>query len=444
MKKKDQKKFCPNCGTPINEDEDFCKNCGKRIRNNKQEQKPKKVAQVTSQRVQMHHVPKKKSYTGLIVIIGILILLVGGITGIYFYNQHNDQAAVVAKNSKSSKKNGVTISRNKKDPKKSSSKEDNKKLLWMLMGYMAYAKKNYEESQDISSTPELVDAVVKDFNDGTLTATQNSESTYTVSNSYGDVNVTVKPSEVRVTNDGTTVTSKSELKQTYNKYIDKITPVVKKIGNKTNSAHKPSTSNKSSKKVNKSSKDSAAFNDEEMVVAAYVDNADGNSPRDKINTIKSTLEKDNNSDVDKIPTDDFLSGLYTGSYQGKSYDSIASNLSTSHYEVVYLNGDSDQYGIQAVAPGMGLDEESNRKSRSKKDLINKYKSYKEDLDEILNQLKDNKSRMSAINNEINKKADDNSKSNNNDSDDSDHDSDSNNSNQDEDTNDSDEDVDVDD
>ena len=42
---------------------------------------------------------KKKLYTGLIAIIGILILLVGGISGFVFYNQHNDQAAVVDKNS---------------------------------------------------------------------------------------------------------------------------------------------------------------------------------------------------------------------------------------------------------------------------------------------------------------------------------------------------------
>lgn len=424
MKTGDQKKFCPNCGKPIEEGKAFCGNCGKKVGIKNDKRQPQKIVQnITPKRVQAQKLPGKKSSVGKIIGICVLLLLVGGITGFYFYNQHNDSAAIVAKQKKSGKKNDLNINK-KKATKKSSSKKDDSKLLWMLMGYMAYARKNYEESQNVSSTSELVDAVVKDFKDGTLTATQNSESAYTVSNSYGDVDVTVKPSEVKVTNDGTTVTSKSDLKQTFNKYTAKMAPVVKKIS----SSISKSSNTAKSKKTSKDSKNKADFSDEEMVVAAYIDNADGNTPQDKINTIKSILEKDNNSDGDQIPTDDYLSGVYTGSYQGKSYYSIASNLSTSHYEVIYLNGDSDQCATQAVAPGMGLDEESNKKSRSKKDLINKYKAYKQDLDEILNQLKDNKSRMSAIKDEINKKADDNSKSDN-----SDHDSDSNSSNQDEDT-----------
>ncbi|TVU92740.1 hypothetical protein [Lactobacillus gasseri] len=374
---------------------------------------------------------KKKSDTGIIVAICILALLLGGATGFHFYNQHNDSAAVVAKQKKSGKKNDLNINK-KKAVKKASSKKDDSKLLWMLMGYMAYARKNYEESQKVSSTSELVDAVVKDFKDGTLTATQKSSTNYTVSNDYGDVNVAVEPSDVKVTNDGTTVTSKSDLKQTFNKYTAKMAPVVKKISN--TSSNNQSSNSAKSKKTSKDSKNKTAFSDEEMVVSAYIDNADGNTPQDKINTIKSILEKDNNSDSTNIPNDDYLSGLYTGNYKGKSYYSIASNLSTSHYEVIYLNGDSDQYATQAVAPGMALADESNKKSRSKKDLINKYKTYKQDLDEILNQLKDNKSRMSAIQDEISKRANDKSKSDDNDSDDSN----SDNSNHDEDTNDSDE------
>lgn len=442
MENKDQQKFCKNCGVPIKEGEAFCGNCGTKVDKEDSNKKSQKIAQnVPQKRVQVKKVSNKKSRLGIIASICVLLLLVCGGAGFYFYNQHNDQAAVVAKRKSSAKKNNLD-SNNKPATKNSSSKKDNSKLRWMLMGYMAYARKNYEESQNVGSTSELVDAVVKDFNDGTLTATQKSDTSYTISNDYGAVNVVVEPSDVKVTNDGTTVTSKSDLKQTFNKYTSQMAPVIKKINN-TNSNDNKSSTTTNSKKTSKDNKNNAAFSDEEMVVAAYVDNADGNSPQDKINTIKSIVKKYNNRDP-KLSDDDFLTGLYTDTYKGQSYYSIASKLSTTQYEAIYLNGDGDQYAIQEVAPGMGLDEDSNKKNRSKKDLVNKYKSYKQDLDEILNQLKDNKSRMSAIMDKLNKNDDDNSKSNDNDSDDSDHDSDSNNSNQDEDTNDSDEDVDVDD
>ena len=383
-----KKKFCPNCGQPLKADSVFCPNCGFNVHS----KTPKSDQRINhTQRVQQIS-KKRKSKLGIVIASCILLLLVGGITGFYFYNQHHDQAAVIAHSKKGTKKQNLRVKKNKNnaDKNKNSQKKDYSNAIWMLMGYMAYARKNYEDGQNVTSTSELVDAVVKDFKDDTLTATKKSSTTYNVSNNYGDVDVEVKPSEVKVTNDGTTVTPKSELKETFNKYTTKISPVVKKIVGETDDGVK-ATTNKNSK----SSKADGAFSNEEMVVAAYLDEFSGNTTKDKINNIKAILEKDN-SDVSKIPTDDYISGLYSHTYKGKPYYSIASNVATSHYKIVYLNGDSDQYTTQIVAPGISIDEDTYKKNKSKKDLINNLRPYKQEIDKILNQIKDNKNRLPSI------------------------------------------------
>ena len=178
-----------------------------------------------------------------------------------------------------------------------------------------------------------------------------------------------------------------------------------------------------------------------MVVAAYLDEFSGDTPKDKINNIKAILEKDN-SDVSKIPTDDYISGLYSHTYKGKPYYSIASNVATSHYKIVYLNGDSDQYTTQIVAPGISIDEDTYKKNKSKKDLINNFRPYKQDIDKILNQIKDNKDRLPSIIEEQAKQGEKSSQSESNKKD-SDNDNTDDSSDEPEDTNDTDEDTDAD-
>ncbi|MFQ3624076.1 zinc ribbon domain-containing protein [Lactobacillus johnsonii] len=429
-----KKKFCPNCGQPLKADSVFCPNCGFNVHS----KTPKSDQRINhTQRVQQIS-KKRKSKLGIVIASCILLLLVGGITGFYFYNQHHDQAAVIAHSKKGTKKQNLRVKKNKNnaDKNKNSQKKDYSNAIWMLMGYMAYARKNYEDGQNVTSTSELVDAVVKDFKDDTLTATKKSSTTYNVSNNYGDVDVEVKPSEVKVTNDGTTVTPKSELKETFNKYTTKISPVVKKIVGETDDGVK-ATTNKNSK----SSKADGAFSNEEMVVAAYLDEFSGNTTKDKINNIKAILEKDN-SDVSKIPTDDYISGLYSHTYKGKPYYSIASNVATSHYKIVYLNGDSDQYTTQIVAPGISIDEDTYKKNKSKKDLINNLRPYKQEIDKILNQIKDNKNRLPSIIEEQAKQGEKASQSESN-KNDSDNDNTDDSSDEPEDTNDTDEDTDAD-
>lgn len=436
-----KKKFCPNCGHPLKQDVDFCPSCGFKVHSKKQ---------TSDQRVnhtqRVQQISKKRmSKLGIVIASCILLLLVGGITGFYFYNQHHDQAAVISHSKKGTKKQNTMGKKNKNnaDKNKDSQNKDYSNAIWMLMGYMAYARKNYEDGQNVTSTSELVDAVVKDFKDDTLTATKKSSTTYNVSNDYGDVDVEVKPSEVKVTNDGTTVTPKSELKETFNKYTTKISPVVKKIVRETDGGIKATSNTSSTKKNAKSSKADGTFSNEEMVVAAYLDEFSGNTTKDKINNIKAILEKDN-SDVSKIPTDDYISGLYSHTYKGKPYYSIASNIATSHYKIVYLNGDSDQYTTQIVAPGISIDEDTYKKNKSKKDLINNFRPYKQDIDKILNQIKDNKERRSSIIDEQDKQVEKDSKSESNkkDSDEDEKNTDDS-SDEPEDTNDTDEDTDAD-
>lgn len=434
-----KKKFCPKCGHPLKQDVDFCPSCGFKVHSKKQTS-----AQRVNHTQRVQQISKKRmSKLGIVIASCILLLLVGGITGFYFYNQHHDQAAVIAHSKKGTKKQNSTVKKNKNntDKNKNSQKKDYSNAIWMLMGYMAYARKNYEDSQNVTSTSELVDAVVKDFKDDTLTATKKSSTTYNVSNDYGDVDVEVKPSEVKVTNDGTTVTPKSELKETFNKYTTKISSVVKKIVGETDAGVKATSNTSSTKKNAKSSKADEVFSNEEMVVAAYLDDFSGNTIKDKINNIKAILEKDN-SDVSKIPTDNYISGLYSHTYKGKPYYSIASNVATSHYKIVYLNGDSDQYTTQIVAPGISIDEDTYKKNKSKKDLINNFRPYKQDIDKILNQIKDNKDRLSSIIEEQAKQGEKSSQSESN-KNDSDNDNTHDSSDEPEDTNDTDEDTDAD-
>lgn len=437
-----KKKFCPNCGQPLKADSVFCPNCGFNVHS----KTPKSDQRINhTQRVQQIS-KKRKSKLGIVIASCILLLLVGGITGFYFYNQHYDQAAVIAHSKKGTKKQNLRVKKNKNnaDKNKNSQKKDYSNAIWMLMGYMAYARKNYEDGQNVTSTSELVDAVVKDFKDDTLTATKKSSTTYNVSNNYGDVDVEVKPSEVKVTNDGTTITPKSELKETFNKHITKISPVVKKIVGETNGGVKATSNTSSTKKNAKSSKADGTFSNEEMVVAAYLDNVNGDTPKEKLSTLNSILEKDNNSDINKIPTDAYISGLYSHTYKGKSYYSIASNLSTTHYEIVYLNGDSDQCTTQIVAPGISIDEDRYKKNKSKADLVKKFKPYQQEINEILNEIKNNKDRLSSIIDEQTKKVEKDSKSESNkkDSDEDEKNTDDS-SDEPEDTNDTDEDTDAD-
>ena len=97
-----------------------------------------------------------------------------------------------------------------------------------------------------------------------------------------------------------------------------------------------------------------------------------------------------------------------------------------------------------MAPGISIDEDTYKKNKSKKDLINNFRPYKQDIDKILNQIKDNKDRLSSIIDEQAKQVEKDSKSESNkkDSDEEEKNTDDS-SDEPEDTNDTDEDTDAD-
>ena len=50
------------------------------------------------------------------------------------------------------------------------------------MGYMAYARKNYEQSENVHSTAEMVNAVENDLDNDDLTCTKDADNKYSFSN----------------------------------------------------------------------------------------------------------------------------------------------------------------------------------------------------------------------------------------------------------------------
>ena len=124
-----KKKFCPKCGHPLKQDVDFCPSCGFKVHSKKQ---------TSDQRVnhtqRVQQISKKRmSKLGIVIASCILLLLVGGITGFYFYNQHHDQAAVISHSKKGTKKQNPMGKKNKNnaDKNKDSQNKDYSNAIWM-------------------------------------------------------------------------------------------------------------------------------------------------------------------------------------------------------------------------------------------------------------------------------------------------------------------------
>ena len=94
---------------------------------------------------------------------------------------------------------------------------------WMLMGYLFYKNK------DVNNLQSTIQNTSNDFNNGNLIAHKNSDNSYTLSNQYGSVDVKVENSEVIVTNDGTTISSKGELVKLFTGKEEDIKKMVKYV-----------------------------------------------------------------------------------------------------------------------------------------------------------------------------------------------------------------------
>ncbi|QNQ83695.1 hypothetical protein FP435_04175 [Lactobacillus sp. PV037] len=100
---------------------------------------------------------------------------------------------------------------------------------WMLMGYLTYKDKSINNLQ--STIQEIED----DFAKRDLTAQKNSESSYTLSNQYGSVDVNIKEDKVVISNDGVTTVSKDELAKAFSGKMSSIKAMIKYINSTSNS-----------------------------------------------------------------------------------------------------------------------------------------------------------------------------------------------------------------
>lgn len=184
---------------------------------------------------------RKKAIGGIIV--GVLVILIC----LVFIFTKNNNSQVRQQNSKSQV--GIEIKKNKHRNSVSVTKinndQDNKYTTdqWMLMGYMAYAYDNYVHSRHVSSNAEMVTDVKEDLDTGDLKASRESTNSYTLTNKFGSVGVTVQTDTVKVTGDGETITAKSELKNKFGTYADKIKAMTQNIGKTEGNKDKSISSN---------------------------------------------------------------------------------------------------------------------------------------------------------------------------------------------------------
>ncbi|GAA3639011.1 hypothetical protein GCM10022297_16520 [Lactobacillus hamsteri] len=108
------KRFCPNCGKPVDPDEKFCSSCGQNLVNRPQAVNNSQLmqAQPQSQTINTQVVANarpRKSKKWLILSIIVALLVVGG--GTYAYKWHKDNQEVQATVDKMSKRRlaGLTI-----------------------------------------------------------------------------------------------------------------------------------------------------------------------------------------------------------------------------------------------------------------------------------------------------------------------------------------------
>ncbi|GAA3639021.1 hypothetical protein GCM10022297_16530 [Lactobacillus hamsteri] len=328
---------------------------------------------------------KNKKLVGIIVAAIAVILVCFGV--IYVNQAHKDTVQTNQSNS-----TGLKIQRTKHSNTQSSKSEDNySNDEWMLMGYMAYAHDNYVQSRHIQNNSDLVTDVSEDLDDGSLKVEKNSANTYTLSNKFGSVDVTVENDDVKVENDGTTTTSKTELKRTFAQFENKIQAMTKNISEDGNSQNNSSSTKNDSDDSDKAdgngpSKQKQEFNNLELITAAYLDGFEASTTQGKISLAKKILAKDNVADKD-VPTDDFINGFY----KNGEYISIASNLSTSHYAEFKVTENSDD--IVKKYGGAGV---LQTKHLSKKKIIQTWLPYKNDIDQIMEQIQKNKGRNEAI------------------------------------------------
>lgn len=226
--------------------------------------------------------------------IALALIVVGICLGIFFNKRQ--QATPVKQN----KQNAVGLSIKKSKHNNRNDNQESEQLSqsdeystdeWMLMGYIAYAHDNYVQSRHIKNSADLVNDVQEDLSDVDLTADKKSNTTYTLTNKFGSVDVEVEDDDVKVTGDGTTVNSKSELKEKFAPYSDEIKKMIKSInngGNDNNTKDFKGSSNNKKKYANSSNESIPNFSIKQLAVLAGFYRGDENWVTSCINhTVKT-------------------------------------------------------------------------------------------------------------------------------------------------------------
>lgn len=324
---------------------------------------------------------KRKLIVVLLVAIAVILVFIA----IVFVHNHSQST------SESKSKSSLIVKKSRKNKNKKattssiSNKDNYTNAEWMLMGYMSYAHNNYVESRHIKNNAELVKDVGEDLANNALQAEKITKASYRLTNKFGSVDIIVNKNNVKVTGDGDTTITKTKLKNTFGIYASQIQKMTKEITKAKNIPNKVED-----------------LNNQEIAVALFIDGANGSSISEKINSIESVIKKDQTSSIKNFPRDSYLSGLYQGTHKGQFYYSIAQSFSTSAYISYYVENGSDKIAVQPGGANLGMDGPKTYKSKTT--IIRKYRSYKEDIDQILQGLEYNKSQMSRISKEMNKEA----------------------------------------
>lgn len=148
----------------------------------------------------------------------LIIIAIACFCGYKFYQQYqNKEQADHARinNILHPRPNKKQSTNNEKKIKQMPSKIQFSNNEWLIMGYTAYARHNYEQSRHVHTTAQLVKDIEEDLQSGALKAKREDERTYILSNKYGSVNGYVKNKEVKITGDGVTINSKASLSKIF-------------------------------------------------------------------------------------------------------------------------------------------------------------------------------------------------------------------------------------
>lgn len=242
---------------------------------------------------------------------------------------------------------------------------------WLIMGYLEYARRNYQESRHTHNTTELVKAVGTDLDTGALKIAKAGNS-YTLSNKFGSVQGEVSSQAVRILGDNGRSFAKTDLQNTFSNYTQDIHQLARKIGER-------QTTSKA-----KSQQQTDSYSDKEIVTMAMVTWIKKSPAENVRHTMK------NIDDSPKRTTNDY----YQAFFHDKFGIEIALNPSTSAFDIFTING--DEVTSRPAGANLGANLHGKRHYYSKKQLIKDYGLYRPEIDQMIQKMEYYKKNVNRI------------------------------------------------